>query len=143
VSYLKLILRSLWFFRKQHLAVMAGTLISTAVLTGALIIGDSVMLSLKNLVEIRLGDTHYALQTGDLKVGALVAVNCLGDVIDPLTDERLAGLLNEDLLNLADTGNRPTRVSIKVKPTILVGAMEINYPGYFTVKHDFTSGDVE
>lgn len=46
-------------------------------------------------------------------------------------------------LNLADAGNRPTRVSIKVKPTILVGAIEINYPGYFTVKHDFTSGDEE
>lgn len=45
----------------------------------------------------------YALQTGDLKVGALVAVNCLGDVMDPLTGERLAGLLDEDLLALADT----------------------------------------
>ena len=32
-----------------------------------------------------------------------MAVNCLGDVIDPLTGERLAGLLNEDLLTLADT----------------------------------------
>ena len=45
----------------------------------------------------------YALQTGDLKVGALVAVNCLGDVMDPLTGERLAGPLNEDLRTLADT----------------------------------------
>ena len=25
----------------------------------------------------------YAVQVGDLKVGAIVAVNCLGDVIDP------------------------------------------------------------
>jgi len=45
----------------------------------------------------------YAIQAGTLKVGAIVAVNCLGDVIDPETGERLAGLLNEDLTGLADT----------------------------------------
>ena len=33
----------------------------------------------------------YALQSGDLKVGALVAVNCLGDILDPLSGEKLAG----------------------------------------------------
>jgi LEA14-like dessication related protein len=64
------------------------------------------------------------------------------DLIDILKKDSRQALVNFGL-NLADAGNRPTRVSIKVKPTILVGAMEINYPGYFTVKHDFTSGDEE
>ena len=45
----------------------------------------------------------YAVQVGALKIGALVAVNCLGDVIDPDTGERLAGLLNQDMTGLADT----------------------------------------
>lgn len=45
----------------------------------------------------------YAIQVGELKIGALVAVNCLGDVIDPETGQRLAGLLNEDLTDLADS----------------------------------------
>jgi L-aminopeptidase/D-esterase-like protein len=45
----------------------------------------------------------YALQVGALKVGALVAVNCLGDVVDPRSGETLAGLLNEDMRTLADT----------------------------------------
>ncbi len=45
----------------------------------------------------------YALQAEDLKVGALVAVNCLGDVVDPLTGKRIAGPLNEDMQTLADT----------------------------------------
>jgi LEA14-like dessication related protein len=62
------------------------------------------------------------------------------DLIDILKKDSRQALVNFGL-NLADAGNRPTRVSIKVKPTILVGAMEINYPGYFTVKHDFTSSD--
>ena len=64
------------------------------------------------------------------------------DLIDILKKDSRQAMVNFGL-NLADAGNRPTRVSIKVKPTILVGAMEINYPGYFTVKHDFTSGDEE
>lgn len=45
----------------------------------------------------------HAIQVGALKIGAIVAVNCLGDVIDPETGERLAGLLNKDLTELADT----------------------------------------
>lgn len=45
----------------------------------------------------------YALQIGALQVGALVGVNCLGDVIDPETGERLAGILNEDGMTLGNT----------------------------------------
>jgi L-aminopeptidase/D-esterase-like protein len=45
----------------------------------------------------------YAVQVGELKVGALVAVNCLGDVIDPEAGGRLAGLLNADGKTLTDT----------------------------------------
>jgi L-aminopeptidase/D-esterase-like protein len=45
----------------------------------------------------------YALEADGLKVGALVSVNCLGDVVDPLSGKRLAGPLNEDMQTLADT----------------------------------------
>jgi L-aminopeptidase/D-esterase-like protein len=38
-----------------------------------------------------------------LKIGALVAVNCLGHVLDPVTGEILAGPLNEDMRLLMDT----------------------------------------
>lgn len=45
----------------------------------------------------------HAVEAGDLKVGAMVAVNCLGDVVDPLSGKKLAGPLNEDMRTLADT----------------------------------------
>ncbi|HDS16470.1 MAG TPA: peptidase S58 family protein [Proteobacteria bacterium] len=45
----------------------------------------------------------HAVQLGELQIGALVAVNCLGDVIDPDTGRRLAGLLHEDRTQTADT----------------------------------------
>ena len=38
----------------------------------------------------------YAIQLGDLQVGALVAVNALGDVVDRSRDMVLAGLLDSD-----------------------------------------------
>ena len=47
----------------------------------------------------------YAFQIGDLKVGAIVAVNCLGDVIDPDTGEILAGLLDKEGKDLIGTEN--------------------------------------
>lgn len=64
------------------------------------------------------------------------------DLIEILKKDSRQALVNFGL-NLADAGNRPTRVSLKIKPTILVGAMEIIYPGYFTVKYDFTSGEAD
>lgn len=45
----------------------------------------------------------YALQVGDLKVGAVIAVNCLGDVIDPATGKIIAGVLDKDKKNFAGT----------------------------------------
>lgn len=45
----------------------------------------------------------FALQVDKLKVGAVVAVNCLGNVIDPESGESIAGLLNEDLSQIVNT----------------------------------------
>ncbi len=47
----------------------------------------------------------YGLKIGDLKIGAMVAVNCLGDVLNPVTGEVLAGVLQKDgsaILNTED-----------------------------------------
>jgi ABC-type lipoprotein release transport system permease subunit len=53
--------------------LLAGTLVCTAVLTGALIIGDSVRYSLESLVEKRLGKTDFALVSGSRFVRAELA----------------------------------------------------------------------
>lgn len=47
----------------------------------------------------------FCLQAGELKVGALVAVNCLGDVLDPTTGKIIAGALNDDRKTFAGTEN--------------------------------------
>lgn len=45
----------------------------------------------------------YSVQVGDLKVGALVAVNCLGDVISSTNGEIIAGALKEDMNTFLNT----------------------------------------
>jgi hypothetical protein len=40
-------------------------------------------------------------------------------------------------LNLAGSGNRPSRMTLKVKPTIMVGTTPISYPGYLSVTNEF------
>ncbi len=60
-----LIFRNLWYFRKPYLAIAAGMLVSIAVLTGALIIGDSVRFSLQKLTDQRLGKIRFAVESGD------------------------------------------------------------------------------
>jgi len=42
-------------------------------------------------------------------------------------------------LNLAGAGNTPTRVTLRAKPYVYVGSVQIPYPGYFDIKNDFVS----
>lgn len=53
-------------YRRSHLAVMLGVAVATAVLTGALLVGDSVRGSLRDLTLQRLGSVDYALATQSL-----------------------------------------------------------------------------
>lgn len=53
--------RSLKFFWRHHLAVALGGAVSTAVLVGALLVGDSVRFSLQRLALLRLGQTEQAV----------------------------------------------------------------------------------
>ncbi|MCL2005326.1 MAG: ABC transporter permease [Planctomycetaceae bacterium] len=56
-----ILLRSLWYDRWINLAVMVGVLCAAAVLTGALLVGDSMRGSLQALTLDRLGNIHTIL----------------------------------------------------------------------------------
>lgn len=42
-------------------------------------------------------------------------------------------------LNLAGAGNQASRVTLKAKPYITIGNFLLPYPGYITIKNEFTS----
>ena len=52
---------------------------------------------------MKTGIGSYALQIGELKIGALVVVNALGDVFDWKNGKQIAGLLSEDKKELCST----------------------------------------
>ena len=45
---------------------------------------------------MKSGIGSYAVQIGELKIGAVAAVNAIGDIYDPKTGQKIAGLLTED-----------------------------------------------
>ena len=45
----------------------------------------------------------YAVQVGDIKLAAIVAVNALGDIYDERTGQKIAGLLTDDRKEFADS----------------------------------------
>lgn len=62
------------------------------------------------------------------------------DLRKVLSGKTLDSMLNL-ALNIAGEGTKPTRLSLKLKPSITVEGQELDYPGYITVTHEFSSGD--
>ena len=52
---------------------------------------------------MKTGIGSYAVQVGDLQVGAIAVVNALGDIFDAKTGRQIAGLLKEDLSGFRST----------------------------------------
>lgn len=61
MNYLTLARRNLVFYRRMNAAVCAGAAVATAVIVGALLVGDSVRYSLRKAALTRLGATRLAL----------------------------------------------------------------------------------
>ncbi len=69
--------------------------------------------------RMKAGLGTASVRSGDLVVGAIVAVNCWGDVVDPATGEIVAGTLNEAGDGFAGSQRllRESRVGIDPFPT--------------------------
>lgn len=70
-----LILRSLRFHLRAHLGVLLGATLGSAILIGALLVGDSVRGSLRDMAMARLGKVEAAMATGDRLFRAELATN--------------------------------------------------------------------
>jgi len=58
------------------------------------------------------------------------------DLKKVLTGKSTDAILNFGF-NLAGVGNKPTRVTLKAKPSIMVANQSISYPGYINVNNEF------
>jgi len=61
MTWRRLLRRNLTYYWRTNFAVVAGVTVAVAVLAGALLVGDSVRASLRDLVLLRLGETSFVL----------------------------------------------------------------------------------
>lgn len=79
---------------------------------------------LENMMKSGLGT--YAVQSGDLMIGAVVAVNALGDVYDVETGEEIAGMLCDDGKTF-DPVNKAMWESVQVDKNVFTGNTTIGF----------------
>ena len=65
MTRLRLILASLRHHARAHVGTLLGAVVATAVLTGSLVVGDSVKRTLQNQAEQRLGYVQAAVELHD------------------------------------------------------------------------------
>lgn len=69
----RLLTRSLRHYRRTHAAAAMTAMICTAILTGALLVGDSVRAGLRQLAALRLGRIDYSLTAREYTFGESLA----------------------------------------------------------------------
>lgn len=58
------------------------------------------------------------------------------DLKEVLSSKSKDALLNL-AFNLTDPSGQPSRVKLKIKPTLMLGSIPVNYPGYITLSKEF------
>ena len=91
----------LWYYRRTNVGVMLGAALATTVLTGALMVGDSVRHSLTRLTLSRLGKTDFVLVAQDHFFETALAAR-LGEG----SEDRVVPVLLLDGVVLAPEGDR-------------------------------------
>lgn len=69
---------------------------------------------------------------------AIIPMQMNVDLKKVLSGKSADAILNFGL-NLSGNGNKPTRFTLKVKPTITVNGFPITYPGYLSVNTEYAS----
>ncbi|MHC5077303.1 MAG: hypothetical protein ACYTFM_12875, partial [Planctomycetota bacterium] len=108
MTLLKLVRRSLLFYWRTNLGVLLAVMVSTAVLAGALVVGDSVENSLRMMVNVRLGETQLALTSGDRFFTSELANKLAGELnVTAAPVLQLKGLITN-----SDGSERANRIEI-------------------------------
>ena len=105
--------RSLIHFWQIHLAVLLGAAVATAALTGALLVGDSVRGSLRDLTLNRLGDIDHVMLSERFFRETLAADLATSPTTDEGYDSVVPAMLLSGAAVNATTKTRASRVQIQ------------------------------
>lgn len=88
--------------------------------------------------QIAEGTTNQRVEVQANGGIAVMTLSISSDVTKVLSGQSLQSLVNL-VLNMTDSGGKPTKLMLKAKPYISVGKKIITYPGYINIKMDFIS----
>lgn len=71
---------------------------------------------------------------------AIIPLKVHADMFDYVEGENPQTMMNF-AMNLLGAGNQPSQITMKIKPSVLVGGQNIAYPGFFTITQEFSSGN--
>jgi len=71
---------------------------------------------------------------------AIVPVKIHADLIEYLEGDNPQAMMNF-AMNLLGAGDQPSQITMKIKPSVLIGGQSIPYPGFFTINQEFSSGN--
>ena len=71
---------------------------------------------------------------------AIVPIRIESDLFNYLVGDNPKTMLNFGL-NLIDAGGQPTRLKLKIKPSVNIGTTIFPSPNYFTISKEFSSGN--
>jgi putative ABC transport system permease protein len=120
----KYIIRSIIHYRKQHLALFLGMAVSAAVVTGALIVGDSIRYSLNKMVDTRLGKTQFAVVGGSRFMDAGLAGNLAQALQVPVAPV----LMLQGIVIHPDSGTRVNKAGIIGIDSSFIGISRSPFP---------------
>ncbi len=99
MSISRYILKTVWHYRRLNLTLVLGIALSAAILTGALIVGDSVRYSLQQITIERLGRTTQVVTAGERIFRKQLATD-----LARVSGERTAALLRANGVAVVDGG---------------------------------------
>ncbi|XWW44750.1 LEA type 2 family protein [Fibrella sp. USSR17] len=89
--------------------------------------------------ELAQGFINQRIEVPSAGGKTVVPVHLKTNAYDLLTDPTTRDAFTNVLRNLSgDQGSTPTKVTIKIKPTIDMFNKAVNYPGYITIEQDLT-----
>lgn len=90
-------------------------------------------------IQVATGTLNERIEVAPGGATRIVPIRVRTDLFQYLEGDNPRTMLNF-ALNLMDAGGQPTRLSMKIKPSVLIGGQSVYYPGYFTIDQEFRSG---
>jgi LEA14-like dessication related protein len=142
----------------SDLTLMDGQRIATQILQNRLPFGITANIEVRNpgITTAALNHIEWIAFIDDVQISsgkveqrveilpnggtAIVPVRIESDLFEYLEGDSPRTMLNF-ALNLIDAGGQPTRLSLKIKPSVVIGSTLLPYPDYFIISKEYRSGN--